>query len=165
MIDTLQFNLSTTDLAGQNYQYLNYNRIQQRVKFLVKHYLAKAELGDRLQDLPLQFNHPQPRPWQAIDWQSIKLNQIVGINPEVFLSIILGSIDTEAPIRSYTQTSKQYLNTLHPQLARFVGGVVENGSLVEIGLWEKEERQHTPALIKIYTQLTGKKVVPKAACC
>jgi len=161
MIDTLQFNLSTTDLAGQNYQYPNYDRIQQRVKFLVKHYLAKEELSDRLQDLPIQFNHPQPRPWQAIDWQSIELNQIVGINSEVFLSIILGSIDTEAPIRSYTQTSRQYLNALHPQLARFVGGIVENGSLVEIGLWEKEERQHTPALIKIYTQLTGKKAVPK----
>jgi hypothetical protein len=155
MIDTLQFNLSTTDLASQNY-----GQVQERVKFLVKHYLAKEELGDRLQDLPIQFNNPQPRPWQAIDWQSIELDQIVGINPEVFLSIILGSIDTEAPIRGYTQTSRQYLNTLHPQLARFVGGIVENGSLVEIGLWEKEERQHTPALIKIYTQITGKKVTP-----
>jgi hypothetical protein len=53
------------------------------------------------------------------------------------------------------------MDALHPQLARFVGGTVAaDGSLLELGLWEKEERQHTPALIKIYTQLTGKKVVP-----
>ncbi|KJH72927.1 ferritin family protein [Aliterella atlantica] len=160
MLDTLQLHLSAPDLAGQNYQYPNYKQIQERIKFLVKHYLAKEELGDRLQDLPIQFDNPQPRPWQAIDWQSIQLKQIIGINPEVFLAIILGSIDTEAPIRGYTQTSRQYLNTLHPQLARFVGGIAEDGSLLEIGLWEKEERQHTPALIKIYTQLTGKKVAP-----
>ncbi len=59
-------------------------------------------------------------------------------------------MDTEAPIRGYTQTSRQYLEKLHPQMARFVGGTVgKNGELLELGLWEKEERQHTPALIKI----------------
>jgi hypothetical protein len=67
-------------------------------------------------------------------------------------------MDTEAPIRGYTQTSRQYLAKLHPQLAHFVGGTVENDNLIEPGLWEKEERQHTPALMKIYFQLTGKKV-------
>ena len=161
MIDTLHLSLPSVDLAGQIYLHPNYLQSLDRIKYLTASYLSYAELGDRLQDLPIQFNNPQPRPWQAIDWQSIELGQIIGINPEVFLSVILGSIDTEAPIRSYTQTSKQYLDALHPQLARFVGGTVaENGSLLELGLWEKEERQHTPALIKIYTQLTGKKVVP-----
>ncbi len=28
-------------------------------------------------------------------------------------------------------------------------------------MWEKEERQHTPALIKVYQQLTGEKINPK----
>nr|ADO19036.1 hypothetical protein Nfla_2902 [Nostoc flagelliforme str. Sunitezuoqi] len=86
----------------------------------------------------------------------------LGLDAEVFLSILIGAMDTEAPIRGYTQTSRQYLEKLHPQMARFVGGTVgENGELLELGLWEKEERQHTPALIKIYTQLTGEKITPK----
>ena len=46
-------------------------------------------------------------------------------------------------------------------MTRFVGGLVtDRGIIQEIGLWEKEERQHTPALIKIYQQLTGKKITP-----
>lgn len=161
MIDTLCPSLPLVDLAGQIYLHPNYSQTTYRIKYLAERYLNYQQLGDRLQDLPIQFDNPQPRPWQAIDWQSINREQIIGINPEVFLAIISGSIDTEAPIRGYTQTSRQYLNTLHPQLARFVGGTVaEDGSLSELGLWEKEERQHTPALIKIYTQLTGKKVIP-----
>lgn len=67
MLDTLQLHLYAPDLAGQNYQYPNYKQIQERIQFLVKHYLAKEELCDRLQDLPIQFDNPQPRPWQAID--------------------------------------------------------------------------------------------------
>ena len=79
----------------------------------------------------------------------------------MFLAILVGAINTEAPIRQYTQTSRQYLETLHPQLARFVGGTIAaDGSLLEPGLWEKEERQHTPALLKVYAQLTGEKITP-----
>lgn len=55
MIDTLQLNLHPTDLAGRNYQNPNFGQIQERVKFLVKHYLAKEQLCDRLQDLPIQY--------------------------------------------------------------------------------------------------------------
>ena len=70
-------------------------------------------------------------------------------------------MDTEAPIREYTQTSRQYLEPIHPSMAKFVGGIVaEDGTIKELGLWEKEERQHTPALIKIYQQLTDKKIKP-----
>ena len=51
---------------------------------------------------------------------------------------------------------------LHSTRTEFVGGTVgEDGELLELGLWEKEERQHTPALIKVYTQLTGEKITPK----
>ncbi|MBD1912403.1 ferritin-like domain-containing protein [Leptolyngbya sp. FACHB-16] len=135
---------------------------QQDLRNLLDHYFSIAHLNDRLQDLPHQFHHPQCRPWTPIDWQAIALDQIVGIQPQVFLSILRGAIDTEAPIRGYTQTSRQYLEPIDPRMARFVGGVVgEDGQLLEPGLWEKEERQHTPALLKVYSQLTGEKVIPQ----
>jgi hypothetical protein len=152
----------TEDLAGQTYTNPNYWQIQHRLRSLIDNYVAAEKLQERLQDLPTQFTNPQPRPWKPIDWQAINRNQIIGIEPEIFLSVLIGAMDTEAPIRGYTQTSRQYLEKLHPQMARFVGGTVnEDGELQEIGLWEKEERQHTPALMKIYTQLTGEKITPK----
>ncbi|BAY65319.1 hypothetical protein NIES22_54240 [Calothrix brevissima NIES-22] len=154
MLNTASPHIETS--GAQNWQ------IQRRIHSLIDNYLATAKLQERLQDLPLQFTNPQPRPWKPINWQAINRNQIIGIKPEVFLSILIGAMDTEAPIRGYTQTSRQYLEKLHPQMARFVGGIVgEDSELQEIGLWEKEERQHTPALIKIYTQLTGEKITPK----
>ncbi|MBE9209137.1 ferritin-like domain-containing protein [Nostoc sp. LEGE 06077] len=150
------------DLADQSYTSPRYWQTQHRLRSLIDNYVAVEKLHDRLQDLPIQLTNPQPRPWKPIDWQAINRNQIIGIAPEVFLSILIGAMDTEAPIRGYTQTSRQYLEKLHPQMARFVGGTVnEDGELQEIGLWEKEERQHTPALLKVYTQLTGEKIIPK----
>ncbi|MDZ7991924.1 MAG: ferritin-like domain-containing protein [Nostoc sp. EfeVER01] len=150
------------DLADKSSPSPHYLQTQQRIRSLIDKYIAVEKLHDRLQDLPLQFVNPQPRPWKHIDWQTINRNQIIGLDANVFLSILIGAMDTEAPIRGYTQTSRQYLEKLHPQMARFVGGTVrENGELLELGLWEKEERQHTPALIKIYTQLTGEKITPK----
>ncbi|MBW4675860.1 MAG: ferritin-like domain-containing protein [Desmonostoc geniculatum HA4340-LM1] len=152
----------TEDLPGQSYSSPDYFQTQQRIRSLIDKYLAVEKLHDRLQDLPIQFANPQPRPWKLIDWQTINRNQIIGINPEVFLSILIGAMDTEAPIRGYTQTSRQYLEKLHPQMGRFVGGTVgEDNNLLELGLWEKEERQHTPALIKVYTQLTNEKITAK----
>ncbi|MBN8559292.1 MAG: ferritin-like domain-containing protein [Leptolyngbya sp. UWPOB_LEPTO1] len=134
--------------------------LQPHLRELLNHYFSIAHLNDRLQDLPHQFHHPQPRPWNSIDWQAISVNQIVGIDPEVFLSILRGAINTEAPIRDYTQTSRQYLEPIDARMARFVGGVVSaDGKLLEPGLWEKEERQHTPALLKVYTQLTSEKPI------
>lgn len=101
-------------------------------------YIAVEKLHERLQDLSTQFANPQSRPWKLIDWQTINRNQIIGLDAEVFLSILIGAMNTEAPIRSYTQTSRQYLEKLHPQMARFVGGTVgEDGELLELGLWEK----------------------------
>ncbi|BAY38932.1 hypothetical protein NIES2111_32810 [Nostoc sp. NIES-2111] len=148
--------------TAQSYAQTNYRQTQRRIHSLIDNYLAVEKLHERLQDLLIQFINPQARPWKPIDWQAINRNQIIGIEPEIFLSILIGAMDTEAPIRGYTQTSRQYLEKLHPQMARFVGGTVgEDGELQEIGLWEKEERQHTPALIKIYTQLTGEKITPK----
>jgi hypothetical protein len=136
-------------------------QIQQRIRQLSHHYLSQEQLNDRLDELPQQFLQPQPRRWKVIDWQAIALDQIVGIELPTFLAVLKGSINTEAPIRGYTQTSRRYLENLHPQLARFVGGTVNaEGELIELGLWEKEERQHAPALMRIYTQLSGEKLAP-----
>lgn len=161
MSNALHFSLAEEDLAGQKYPHSHYFQLQGRINYLVDRYLSFEKLHDRLKDLPIQFENPQPRPWKYIDWQVIDRYQIIGIDLDVFLSIIVGAMDTEAPIRGYTQTSRQYLEKLHPQLAYFVGGkAAEDGSMLELGLWEKEERQHTPALLKIYSQLTGKKINP-----
>ncbi len=152
----------TEDLAGERYPSPHYLLTQRRLCFLIDRYITVEKLHDRLRDLQVQWENPQPRPWKTIDWQGINRNQIIGIDAEVFLSVLIGAMDTEAPIRGYTQTSRQYLEKLHPQMARFVGGTVDkDGELLELGLWEKEERQHTPALVKIYTQLTGEKITPK----
>ncbi len=139
----------------------NYFQIQQNINSLIKNYLAVDELHQRLKDLPSQFNQPQARAWKPIDWQSINLEQITGIDSQVFLSVLVGAMDTEAPIRGYTQTSRQYLEKLHPQMAQYVGGTIDENEKLILGLWEKEERQHTPALIKVYQQLTGEKITPK----
>ncbi|MEO1673020.1 MAG: ferritin-like domain-containing protein [Cyanobacteria bacterium J06631_2] len=99
---------------------------------------------------------PQPRPWSEINWQDIHPEQVIGLELDIFLSIIKGALETEAPIRNYTQTSRQYLEPIYPPMARFVGGrVAADGSIIELGLWEKEERQHTPALRKLYQCLAN----------
>ncbi|MCG8364804.1 MAG: hypothetical protein MJA27_15930 [Pseudanabaenales cyanobacterium] len=92
------------DLASQFYQSPNYRQIQARINCLVDRYITDKPLSERLQDLPLQFENLQPRPWKPIDWQTIHRDQIIGVEPVVFLSILAGTIDTEAPIRGYTQT-------------------------------------------------------------
>ena len=42
----------------------NYFQIQSSINFLIKHYLSKEKLQERLKDLPLQFHQPQTRPWK-----------------------------------------------------------------------------------------------------
>jgi hypothetical protein len=155
-------NSSAIDLAGRVYLQPNYWQIQKRVNYLVNNYLSLEILRDRLQDLPVQFERHQVRIWQPIDWYAISPQQILGIDREIFLSILIGTINTEAPIRSYTKTSRQYLAKIHLKMAHFVGGIAaEDGKMLELGLWEREERQHTPALIKTYHQLTGEKITPQ----
>ncbi|NJM75706.1 MAG: ferritin-like domain-containing protein [Acaryochloridaceae cyanobacterium RU_4_10] len=147
------------DSAGNFTPQPNLWQTQRRIQALIQTYLSADVLCDRLSDLPLQFQTPQPRPWRRLNWQSVNASQIIGIEPLVFIAILAGSADTEEPIRGYTQTSRQYLEPLHPDMARFVGGAVDDrGTLVELGLWEKEERQHAPALQRLYTQLTGLKL-------
>ncbi|PSB11391.1 hypothetical protein C7B62_05655 [Pleurocapsa sp. CCALA 161] len=153
---------ATRDLAGEVCFHPNFFQTKARINYLIDRYLSYDQLGDRLEDLPRQFEHPQPRKWSIINWQDIHPEQIVGLELDIFLSIIKGALDTEAPIRDYTQTSRQYLEPIHPSMARFVGGVVEADTIIELGLWEKEERQHSPALIKLYQLLANKSVTPQA---
>lgn len=129
---------------------------------LINTYLDRDRLNNLLQELPQQFQHPQPRKWARIDWQSINSEQIIGIEPQLFLAILKGSIDTEAPIRDYTQTSRQYLDAVHPQMAQYVGGTIDNSGNIRStkGLWELEERRHAPALMAVYHQLSGQRIQP-----
>jgi hypothetical protein len=128
----------------------------EQLKALIHEYFCTEYLNRRLTDLPRQLQHPHTRPWQRIRWSDINVSQIVGIDPLLFIAIVAGAADTEAPIRGYTATSRQYLAPLYPAMARYVGGTVDaQGQLLELGLWEREERRHTPALQKLYTQLTG----------
>ncbi|WP_243397406.1 ferritin-like domain-containing protein [Crocosphaera subtropica] len=139
----------------------NNYRIYHQLKCSINQYITPEYLTKRLEDLPIQFKTPKPRPWKPINLENINSRQILGIDLEVFIAILIGSINTEAPIRHYTQTSRQYLEPWYPQLAKFVGGkIAKNGQLIELGLWEKEEQRHTPVLMKVYTQLTGEKVKP-----
>jgi hypothetical protein len=135
--------------------------LPQRLHRLINQHFSPATLCDRLEDLPQQFAQPRPRPWPLIAWSEITPEQVIGIDLEVFLAILKGAIETEMPIRDYTQASRQYLEQLHPAMAKFVGGEVSvNGQLLSPGLWEREERRHTPALTKIYTQLAGVELFP-----
>jgi hypothetical protein len=135
--------------------------ITRRIQTLIDRHLRLAQLDACLADLPQQFQQPVIRRWRPIDWQAIQPSQIVGMSVTTFSAILVGAIDTEAPIRAYTQTSRQYLAALHPDLAKFVGGTLDaNGVVIEIGLWEKEERRHTPILRRVYQQLTGASIQP-----
>ncbi|AFY69343.1 hypothetical protein Pse7367_1045 [Thalassoporum mexicanum PCC 7367] len=127
-----------------------------KIHSLLNNFLSFRQLSDRLEDLPAQFQQPQMRPWQLINWQAIDPSLIIGITPQVYLAVLQGCMNIEAPIHSYSHTSWQYLQQLYPEMARFVGGMRSaDGTLVEMGLWEKEERQHAPVLRRLYKQLAG----------
>ncbi len=86
------------DLAGTRYSNPHYFQIQRRITSLIDNYLTVETLNNRLEDLPSKFENPQPRPWKTIDWRNINSEQVIGIDLETFLSVLVGAIDTEAPI-------------------------------------------------------------------
>lgn len=150
------------DLAGARVDHPHYIHTRARIKRLINQYVSIELLSDRLSDLPSQFTQPQQRPWEAICWQQIDRNQIIGIDPDLFLQVLAGATEIEAPIRAYSKESHDYLERVHPQMARFMGGeYAEDDTTLTVGVWEKEERQHAPAFSKIYQQLTGQKLTPK----
>ncbi|MEO1298438.1 MAG: ferritin-like domain-containing protein, partial [Cyanobacteria bacterium J06636_16] len=152
--------LRSLDLAGEWKVHADRLQILKRIRQLTERYVNEAVLRDRLEELPAQFECPTVRPWGAINWREVHVGQLVGIEPETFCALLHGTINTEAPIRGYTQSSRQYLENLYPRMAQFVGGQVDSaGELIEVGLWEREEKRHTPALAKIYTLLSGERPV------
>lgn len=153
---------SKIDLAGYCHLHPRYLQTRARINYLVERYLSLDILSEQLLDLPLQFESPHQRIWQRINWKAIDINQIVGIDPKLFLFVLVGAIEIETPIRDYSQESWNYLQGVHPQMAHFMGGLRdENSEVVEVSIWEKEERQHAPVFSKIYQQLTGEKLQPK----
>ena len=152
---------SWLDLAGYCADHPNYIQTRSRINYLVEHYLSLDTLSQRLADLPTQFDHPHQRPWERIQWKEIHSDQIIGIDPEIFCMVVASAVEIETPIRGYASESWRYLQHTHPQAARFMGGLWdEEGNRQEVGIWEKEERQHAPAFGKIYHTLTGQKLTP-----
>ena len=138
---------AVTDLAGEFDTHPDIWRTLARIRNLRQRYVTTQILRDRLEELPHQLEQPTLRPWGAIAWSDVHPAQLVGIDRETFCAT-------------------QYLAQLYPAMARFVGGRVdESGDLIEVGLWEREEKRHTPALAKLYTILSGQKpeIVPHAA--
>ena len=152
-----------SDLTGKTCpESPNYLCIRSRINQLIEQYLAPVILSDHLTDLPVQFSQPHQRPWNRIDWKGIHYSQIRGIDPALFVQILAGAAEIESPIRSYSRESWDYMRSLHEPMAHFLGGTYgEDESIQVVGIWEKEERQHCPALKKMYQQLTGHKLTIK----
>lgn len=156
-------NFSSIDLAVSPYFRPHYLQTRFQINRLIDYYLSIDNLSNNLSDLPTQFEQPHQRPWERINWKAIDSSQIVDIDPELFLLVIAGATEIEAPIRAYAKENWDYLRRVHPQMAYFMGGAFDaNGSTLDVGIWEKEERQHAPVFCKIYQQLTGEKLKPKA---
>jgi hypothetical protein len=152
-----------TDLAGYCPPSPSYLQIRARINTLIDRYLTLDSLSHHLADLPNQFHAPQTRHWQPIDWKAIDRSQIIGIDPALFVTVLSGAIEIEAPIRGYSQETWQYLQELHPEMAIFIGGTLnEDGSIKTLGVWEKEERQHSPLFRKLYQILTNEVFEVKA---
>ncbi|MEO0378061.1 MAG: hypothetical protein AAF329_26385 [Cyanobacteria bacterium P01_A01_bin.17] len=133
-----------------------------RINILIDEYLAVDHLSHHLNDLSTQFVSPHQRPWGPVHWQAIDQTQIISIAPDIFLELLAGAAEIESPIRSYSRESWDYLHHFHPQMATFLGGTYgPDQSIQVVGTWEKEERQHTPALKKIYQQLTDQQLTLK----
>jgi hypothetical protein len=153
---------SKIDLAGYCHSHPHYLQTRARINYLIERYLSLNILSEQLQDLPLQFEAPHQRAWQRINWKAINPNQIVGIDPKLFLFVLVGAVEIEAPVRDYSRESWNYFQGVHPQMAHFMGGMRNEASeVVEVSIWEKEERQHAPVFSQIYKQLTGLKLQPK----
>jgi hypothetical protein len=151
--------ITNHDLAGNCPSHPNYLEIRARINFLIDRYISIPTLSNHLADLPTQFTNPHQRPWEPIDWQAISPDQVIGVDAKLFAMVVAGASEIEAPIREYSQASRGYMEAIHPQMAYFMGGEQHpDGSLKKVGVWEKEERQHSPAFSKIYFHLTGEKI-------
>ncbi|NJN73444.1 MAG: hypothetical protein HC799_11875 [Limnothrix sp. RL_2_0] len=148
--------ISIVDLAGICVKNSNYLQTRRRINHLIDRYLSLEILVGNLIALPVQFNHPHQRPWEPIHWGEITLDQIVGVEPEIFLSLVANATEIEAPIQDYAAESMAYLAEIHSEMALFIGGAPATETRKRtISVWEKEERQHAPVFKKIYQKLVG----------
>jgi hypothetical protein len=153
---------ATSDLAGYCPANPNYLQIRARMNRPIDRYMSIDLLSHRLSDLPTQFTQPHTRIWEPIEWQGISREQIIGVDPDLFIMLVAGATEIETPIREYSQESWNYMQSIHPQMAYFMGGEQRpDGSIAALGVWEKEERQHAPTFSKIYHLLTGEKLQAK----
>jgi hypothetical protein len=126
-----------------------------RIKATIAGNLASEILSDRLFELSFHHNGSRLHPWQPIDWQAIAPEQIINLPRELFLAAIAISVEVKTmPV--YSRSTWLKLPGITPQIASFLGRVIdEENNLIELGLWEREESQHSAIFRQIYEQLTG----------
>lgn len=135
-----------------------------RIKALIDCYLSFEMLGDRLFELSFHHQDAQLRPWQPIDWQAIDREQITGIPVELFLAAIAISAEVKAmPV--YSRQTWENVSGITPHIAAFLGSAIdENGNVLELSLWEREERQHSAIFRQVYEQLTAERLPLSGDC-
>ncbi|MEM8720695.1 MAG: ferritin-like domain-containing protein [Cyanobacteria bacterium P01_G01_bin.39] len=157
------------DLAGEICFRPNFWQTKSRIDYLIEKYLRDEKLCDCLEDLQRQFQAPQLRKWAAINWQDIHPEQVIGLELSTFLFIIEGALNIEVSFAQNNQTTKQYLEPIHPTMAKFVDGASHNLSLEKKEEFQKKSgssrsrcrvgtNQCSLALGKIYQQLTNQNI-------
>ena len=152
---------ATQDLAGYCPENPNYLQIRSRINRLINRYLSIEILSHRLSDLPTQFTQPHTRIWEPIEWKSISREQIIGVDPDLFIMLVAGATEMKLPFANIPKKAELH-EIAASQMALFMGGEQHaDGSIAALGVWEKEERQHAPTFNKIYRQLTGERLQTK----
>ncbi|MEM6447507.1 MAG: hypothetical protein AAF704_13230 [Cyanobacteria bacterium P01_D01_bin.123] len=155
--------LPSSDLAGDVLLNPHYLDTRRRINTLLDRYVAIDALSDCLSGIQAQFDAPQARRWERFKLRQIHPDQIIGIRPELFVQVLASAAEVEDPIRDYARESYHYLQPIHPQMARFMGGdIAPDGKAIALGVWEREERQHGPLFRKLHEKLSGQilQVVP-----
>ncbi len=91
LMNDTNLTLLAADLAGCCPVDPNYLQIRARMNRLVERYLSIDLLSHRLSDLPTQFTQPHTRVWEPIDWKGISHEQIVGVDPDLFIMLVAGA--------------------------------------------------------------------------
>ncbi|MEM9540892.1 MAG: hypothetical protein AAGA60_15475 [Cyanobacteria bacterium P01_E01_bin.42] len=132
--------------------------IKARINTFVDRYLSLEMLGDRLFELSFHHRDSQLNAWQPIDWNAIDRGQITGISPELFLAVAAISAEVKTmPV--YSRQMWEDIAGITSQIVTFLGSAIdEEGNLLELSLWEREERQHSAIFRQIYEQLAGERL-------
>ena len=85
------------DLAGQVQTQATYLSTRARINHLIDRFLAIDIMSERLSDLPSQFTNPHQRPWDSIDWKQVNANLVIGVDLQLFIQVVGGAAEIEAP--------------------------------------------------------------------